>query len=138
MNEGTVQALGKSRTGKPTVTINGQIYSASKVDLGTLTVGDRISFDSASSVYNGATVWFLNAWKLLEGAPKYPGAAPLLTTGSAPIASQTAPQGLSVSITEGERAAISNWVAHAISAGIIKTPQEISSWVQAAKKALRE
>jgi hypothetical protein len=130
MNKGTVQAVGLSRSGKPTVTIDGTIYSASKVDLGTMRAGDVIEFDSNSSVYNGATVWFLNAWKLVEGAAKYAQASNVPGTPP-PAISQTG-------WSESERLTISNWVAHAIGAGVIKEPEQIEKWVTAARNAIRE
>lgn len=144
MPEGVVQALGKSRSGKPTVTIDGQIYSASKVDLGHMAVGDRIVFDSASSVYNGATVWFLNAWTLISPGAKYPpvgqgASAPAYPQGATSLPRPDpiyapAPSG---AVIDAERPCISNWGAELIKAGIIKDPADLGIWVTAIKNVLR-
>lgn len=146
MPTGTVTAVGVSRSGKPTVSIDGKIYSASKVETGSLRQGDRIEFDSASSVFNGATVWFLNKWTLVEGATKYPqtGATnvmghqqsigeqhpwPIVTKGTVPA--------LGAPVQDVERPCISNWGAEAIKAGLIKDPADLGIWVNAMKVALR-
>ena len=126
MPSGTVQAIGQSQSGKPQVTIDGQKYSTGKTDITNLQVGDKIEFESNSSVYNGRTVWFLNSFKLLEAALKYP---PKSNGTLTPPSS---------GITEGERAAISNWVAHAIQAGLIKDRADLGMWAVAAKNALRK
>ena len=134
MPQGVITAIGKSRTGKPTVTIDGQIYSASKVDTSNLVVGDKLEFESSSSVYNGATVWFLNAFKLVQAATKYP--LPSQVPVPPPPLGQTPPFPTG-GITDAERPFISNCVAHAIAAGAIKEPEQIEKWVSAAKNALR-
>jgi hypothetical protein len=138
MPSGIVMAVGKSRTGKPTVTIDNQIYSASKVDLSGLGIGDKIEFDSASSVYNGATVWFLNGYKTLVKAP---GPGPAVTPSSAAIAVRApskAPLAAPIEgLTEAERITISNWVAHAIQAGLVKDRADLGAWAIACKEALR-
>ena len=138
MPSGIVMAVGKSRTGKPTVTIDTQIYSASKVDLSGLGIGDKIEFDSASSVYNGATVWFLNQYKVLVKAsgpgPAVSPANPHISV-PAPSSSPLAPP--QAGLTEGERTTISNWVAHAIQAGLVKDRADLGLWAIASKEALR-
>src|ERR1700752_1775177 len=92
MPSGIVMSVGKSRTGKPTVTIDNQISSASKVDLSGLGIGDKIEFDSASSVYNGATVWFLNGYKVLVKAQgSGPWVSPATGGISAPTSAHAAP-----------------------------------------------
>lgn len=130
MPTGVVEFIGKSRSGKPTVTIGGQIYSASKVDLTGLKVSDFIEFDSASGVFNNATIWFLNAWK----------PAPASTQPPQKIAAPTAPSAAhnrTLGVTEGERAFISNCVASAIAAGKIEGPADITSWANGALHAIR-
>jgi hypothetical protein len=141
MPTGTVQAKGLSQTGKAQVTIDGQKYSASRSvpSMENMQIGDRIEFDSNSSVYNGKNVWFLNTWKLLEGAAKYPATPVAAPNGSpqgrplaqAPAASKDAP------VQDAERPAISNWIAAAIQAGFIAKPEQIVDWVNSAKIALR-
>lgn len=132
MPQGTVQAIGKSRSGKPTVTVDGQVYSASQVDLSGMQVGDKIEMDTASSVYNGATVWFLNGYKLVQGAQKYPPSQATPSGISTPIAPQAAP-----GISEGERLTVSNWVAAAIAAGLVKDHADLGIWAHTALEAIR-
>lgn len=129
MPTGTVGAIGKSKSGKPTVIIDGQTYSASQVDLGNLSAGDRIEFESNSSIYNGNKIWFLNAFKLVQAAPKYqPTTTQPATNGAAPV---------SGGIHDAERPCISNWGAELIKAGVIKDPADLGIWVTAMKNALR-
>jgi hypothetical protein len=145
MPSGIVQSVGKSRTGKPTVTIDGQIYSASKVDLSGMGIGDKIEFESASSVYNGATVWFLNAYKILIAASSM-GPGPAVTPNriavpapsSATLATPLAPP--QAGLTEPERLTISNWVAAVAGRpdSPIKDPVDLIAWAGAAKSALRK
>jgi hypothetical protein len=142
MPTGLVQAIGKSRSGKPTVTIDGQIYSASKVDLSGLGVGDKIEFDSASSIYNGATVWFLNAYTVTVAISKMPpvGSAHL-TSPAAPKASNAAPEvtfpSSSWAVQDAERPCVSNWGAELIKAGLWKNPDDMDAWIMRIKNALR-
>lgn len=133
MPQGIVQAIGLSRSGKPTITVSGQIYSASKVDLSNLQVGDKIEMDTASSVYNGATVWFLNGFKLLEAAIKYPSPTPRNGVIASPVKPSASQGGLS----EPERIFSYGVVTEAIKAGLIKEPEQIEKWVCAGKNALR-
>ena len=140
MPTGIVQAVGKSRTGKPTVTIDGQIYSASKVDLSGLGIGDKIEFESASSVYNGATVWFLNAYKVSVAASSM-GPGPSVTPSRIAVpASSIAPLAPILGLTEGERATISNWVAAVAGRqdSPITSPVDLIAWATAAKTAIRK
>jgi hypothetical protein len=132
---GIVMNIGKSRSGKPTVTIDTQIYSASSVDLSGLSIGDKVEFDSASSVYNGATVWFLNGYKVLQSAYKEGPSASVKPAGHPPVHDNGF--GEYKGITDAERPFISNCVAHAIAAGVIEEPEQIEKWVSAAKNALR-
>lgn len=137
MSEGTVTARGLSRTQKPTITIDGQVYSAPSVDLGGLVAGDRIQFDAASKIYNGSTVWFLNGWKMLQVASKpeptkYPPSVPQIIERTAPEGS-----GALLAVTDVERPCISNWGAELIRAGVVADPASLGIWVQAALHALR-
>jgi len=139
MPQGVITAIGKSRTGKPTVTIDGQIYSASKVDISNLVVGDKLEFESNSSVYNGATVWFLNAFKLTQAAVKYPLVSPSGSGGIAAPAPNSAPLAVPpAGLSEGERAFVSNMCAHAIDKGLITDQATLGMWAVWAKNAIRE
>lgn len=133
MPQGTVQAIGTSRSNKPIVTIDGQVYSASKVNLAGMVVGDVIEFDSNSSVYNGATVWFLNSWKGTGVHNPTPSPTPRGNQNAAPTPSQD-PQG---GLSEAERIFAYGVVTEAIKAGLIKEPEGIEKWVCAGKNALR-
>lgn len=136
MPTGTVTAIGQSSTGKPQVTIDGTKYSAGKTNIQGMQVGDKISYDSNSSNFNGRDIWFLNSWKLLEGASKYPLPNQQATSLPPPAASNR-PVGAGSPVLDVERPAISNWVAAAIASGAIKTPADILQWVTDAKHALR-
>jgi hypothetical protein len=129
MPSGVVQAVGKSRTGKPTVTIDGQIYSASKVDTSKLVSGDKIEFESASSIYNGATVWFLNSFKVVQAALPAPSLPHVVAQNAAPMSSY--------GVQDAERPCVSNWGAELIKAGLIKDPADLGIWVTAIKNVLR-
>lgn len=133
MPQGTVQAIGKSRSGKPTVTVDGQIYSASKVDLSGMQVGDRIEMDTASSDYNGAKIWFLNGYKLLQAAQKYPPHQQAQT----PISAPTQPVGASSGVSEPERIFAYGVVTEAIKASLVKDRVDLGLWACAAVHAIR-
>lgn len=133
MAEGTITARGQSKNGKATITIDGQLHYAGNTDLGGLTIGDRI-FYSATSFANGKLWGIDKGWKLLSAAPKYappPQSTP--TQIAAPMPASTAPTGIS----EGERLTISNWVAAAITAGLIKDTADMGIWACAACQAIR-
>jgi hypothetical protein len=141
MPEGIVIAKGSSRSGKPTVMVDGQTYYVGKnVDTSTLGIGDKISFDSNSSVFRGETYWYLNSYKVLVAAS---GPGPLVTpartppvggSGSGQIA---APSSTNAALTEGERLTVSNWVAAAIQSGAIKDRADLGIWAKAACEAIR-
>lgn len=116
---GTVQELGRSRAGKPTVKVDGKLYFAGKCNIDGLQVGSKIDFTSNSfTTDSGKELWGLQSWK-----PVSNGAAP----------AQHSPTALD----DADRPFISNVVAHAIQAGHIKTPAEIAGWARAAQRALR-
>ena len=139
MPEGIVQAITKSKKGTPIVNISGQDYYAPKVDLSGLGIGYKISFDSNSSDYRGNKYWYLNGYKVLV-EPQGPG--PLVTPAPRSIA-VPAPSNSPLAVpqaglTEGERLTVSNWVAQAISAGLVKDKVELIAWAVAAKAAIRK
>lgn len=133
MPNGTVQAIGKSRSGKPTVTVDGQVYSASHVNLQGLRIGDRIEMDTASSMYNGSQIWFLKGWKLITAAPK----GPLPQKPSQWIDAPSAPVSPQGGLSEAERIFAYGVVTAAITAKLVIDPQGVEKWVCAAKNALR-
>jgi hypothetical protein len=140
--EGIVMARGQSKNGKPTITIDqgdgkASLYYAGRTDLAGLTAGDKISF-TATSFADGKLWGIDQGWKLLYGASKYP---PVGSGSQAPIAvpaPSTAPLAAPVAgLTEAERITISNWVAHAIQAGLVKDRADLGAWAIASKEALR-
>lgn len=145
MPEGIVEAKGQSRTGKGTVRISGQEYYTSNVDTSGLAIGDKISFDSNSSVFRGTTYWYLNAYKVLVAASSM-GPGPNVTPSriavpapsSASLAAPLAPP--QAGLTEPERLTISNWVAAVAGRtdSPIKDPVDLIAWAGAAKAALRK
>jgi hypothetical protein len=126
--EGLVTNRGVSPKGKPTVHIDGKLYYCGKTDMGSVSIGDRIEFE-ASAFGERGNLWGINRWKLLQGASKYPNANQQITRIDAPAPSN--------GLSEGERAAVSNWVAHAIAAGLIKDPADLGRWANASRHAIR-
>jgi hypothetical protein len=152
MPEGIVQAITKSRTGKPTVMISGQEYYSSNVDTSGLAIGDKISFDSNSSVFRGTTYWYLNGYKVVIAAKDMgpgpllspartaftpPSVPPMSPTGSGQIAAPSSTGSVSYGVHDAERPCISNWGAELIKAGLIKDPADLGIWVTAIKNVLR-
>src|ERR1700739_1849385 len=107
MPEGIVLAKGNSRSGKPTITVDGQLYYGGKnTDISSVGVGDKISFESNSSVFKDTTYWYLNSCNVLVPLQKMPrvGSAHL-----APPAAPTPSNAPTKGLTEGERLTVSNW-----------------------------
>ena len=147
MAEGIVMARGQSKNGKPTITLDqgdgkASLYYAGNTDLAGLAVGDKIQF-TCTSFANGKLWGIDKGWKLLYGASKYPplsSATPSHTPSATGVAAPdrsplAAPQ---AGLTEGERLTVSNWVAQAISAGLVKDKVELIAWAVAAKAAIRK
>lgn len=135
IKEGTVQKRGQSKSGKPTITIDGQLYYAGKTDLAGLMAGDRIQY-SATEFGERGGLWGLDkGWKVLQTASP-PSQMPGNSAAPAPSPAATHAK-MGSPVIDAERPAISNWVANAITAGLIKTPGDIAQWVQSAKEALR-
>jgi hypothetical protein len=124
MPEGTVTHRKVSKKGAPVIVIDGKDYYAGRCEVGNISIGDRISFDSAEFAPG---LYGLQNWKLLAAASKY-----------APPQSHSQPTATPAGFTEGERLTISNWVGQAIGAGTIKDPEQIEKWVTAARNAIRE
>jgi hypothetical protein len=125
MPEGTVTARRVSPKGAAVIVIDGADYYAGRTDVSDIRVGDRISFDSAEFAPGR---YGLNSWKRI--ALPY-GMTPEQKYAPSSESKQTG-------WSESERLTISNWVAHAIGAGVIKTPMEIEQWVSASRNAIRE
>lgn len=141
--EGTVQARGSSKAGKPTITIDGQLYYAGNTDLAGIKAGDRLSFEATAFGTKG-NLWGINkGWKVIGSTEKYsppfhPQGQPVPHTAApAPANAAPAPQERPSGITEAERLTISNWVAAAIQAGIIKDPVDMGIWAASACQSIR-
>ncbi len=148
--EGTVTARGQSKTGKPTITIDGKLYYAGRTDLAGLVSGDRLEFTATAFGDRGNLYGIDKGWKLVQGAQRYPQQPPQsngIASPSAPLRPDQvwpAPSvgvpvnRLGAPVQDSERPAISNWIAAAIAAGKIESCVDILPWVRAAKQALRE
>jgi hypothetical protein len=143
MPEGIVLAKGSSRSGKPTITVDGQLYYVGKnADISSVGVGDKISFESNSSVFKDTTYWYLNSCKVLVPISKMPpvGSAHLVSP-AAPKASNAVPEvtfpSSSWAVQDAERPCVSNWGAELIKAGLWKNPDDMDAWIMRIKNALR-
>ena len=127
----TVTKVGQTRSGKPCVYFDGKSDYSDAYYLGSKTEmppeGAVIEAVTASSDFKGKTYWYLNSWKLANGAMQ-PKAAPQ-TQGSLPVA-----VGWRIDPSDLCRFA-SNVVGQAITAGLIKTPNDLAPWIHAAYKA---
>jgi hypothetical protein len=126
--EGLVTARGLTKTGKPTISVDSKLYYCGKTNMGSVAVGDLISFEASAFGEHG-NLWGINSYKLLKPAEKYPGAG----QPQSPIASTAPSNGL----TEGERLTVSNWVAAAIAKGLVESPADMGIWASAALEAIR-
>jgi hypothetical protein len=118
--EGTVTAMGVSKNGKPTVTVDGKLYYSGRCTLTDVKVGDRISFE-ASSFGTRGDLWGLDSWGKVSGA----------------VGSTAPPASHPRASDDAEMRFISNCVGQAIAAGTIEKPDEIDAWFQAARDALK-
>jgi hypothetical protein len=138
MPSGQVTNIGKTQKGKPVVVIDGKDkYYPGNTDITTLRVGDKISFESAEFA-PGA--YGMNEWQLVEGASKYPNTVQQVQANPVnipPIHIGVPVNTLGAPVQDAERPAISNWIAAAIAAGLIKDSADLGIWVVAAKSALR-
>jgi hypothetical protein len=140
--QGTVVSRGQSRNGKPIIVINSghgdQTYYPGKTDIAGLVPGDLIEFESKAFGDKG-NLYGLNKWKLIEGARKYPSSMAGLPAQPTPaVLPRENGMTSTTGITEGERAFISNVVAHAIDAKLIVDPATMGIWAVAAKNAIRK
>jgi hypothetical protein len=97
--------------------------------------GATIDANTASWQYRDITYWGLNSWKLVEASPQSRNFAPPPDRGngqSAPVAAPMQPQrGWGVA-PMNLCAFVSNIVANAIHAGLIKEPVDIHRWTKSA------
>jgi hypothetical protein len=133
--QGVIQAMEYSKKGAPKFKINNSWYYAGRCKVEGLHVGAEIEFESnlfgEQNNLNG-----LQWWKPVRGgqpaqaqdrANGYGAKAPAASTTGVP----TGPVPDAVILPF-----ISNTVAHAIQAGLIKTPEDLTGWVMGARAAL--
>jgi hypothetical protein len=130
---GTITFKGLNKNQKMTVHIDGKVYYPGRLDVSGIQVGDKLDFNAVAFGAKG-DLWGLQSWKLLEGATKYPASStPNPIVNSSPAPSQTV-----TGVMDVERPAISNWIAAAIAAGLIKDRADLGLWIIAARDALRQ
>ena len=129
--QGTVQGYATSRNGKPTVTIDGQLYYLGKTQL-TAEVGERISFEAKAFGERG-DLWGINKWGKLPSN----GSQQMETRPPAPLHPYTADPIPTVASDDATLRFISNCVGQAIKAKTITDPTDIEIWVSAARNALK-
>jgi hypothetical protein len=115
--EGIVNEVGVTQKGSPKLKVNGEWYYAGKCDVSSVKVGDSISME-VKSFGEAGNLWGIQKWAKLPTAPQAFLAKPSAVSGDA------------------EQRFISNCVGQAITAGLIKTPAQITAWVLGAKRAL--
>jgi hypothetical protein len=129
--QGVIQSIEYSKKGAPKFKINGAWYYAGRCKVDTLHVGAEIEFESnlfgEQNNLNG-----LQWWKPTQGGK------PSGNTSNAP---QNRPNGASAPAAVPSTDAlilpfISNTIAHAIQAGLIKSPEDLTGWVMGARAAL--
>lgn len=133
--QGTIQAVGYSKKGAPKFKINNSWYYAGRCKVEGLHVGATIEFESnlfgEQNNLNG-----LQWWKPAQDngqaqsqdrSQGYGAKAPGASTSGVPTG--PAPDALILPF-------ISNTVAHAIQAGLIKQPLDLLTWVVGARLAL--
>lgn len=113
-----IESAALSKTGKSILIKSGNDTYFAKPDSG-LKAGMTVEAETKESEYNGKTNVWIERWKEIAGA------APAAATGEAPGFLPFMPF-------------ISNTVAHAISAGLIKEPADVSMWANAALTAANE
>jgi hypothetical protein len=122
--------LGMSQNNKPKVKIDNLWYSAARTDISGMQPGMKIEFEGNQfTTDSGRQMWGLNKWKVMRNAVT--GAPQQASNGGVLPFSVTGP-GLDVTMLPF----ISNTIAHAIQAGLIKTPADLAPWVMGAKTAL--
>lgn len=128
IERGQVQAKEFTKNGKPKVKIGGNWYFAGRCDVSTLNPGQSIEFDweefGDPNERTGKKPRGLNNWALLP-------AGATMNNGANGHSHRTSP------LDDADRPFISNIVAHAIAAGLIKEPEELEKWATAAQGAMK-
>jgi hypothetical protein len=119
----TIESIKTNPSGKSCmVKAGGKDYFA-KPNIG-LAVGMTIDAETEASEYNGKTNTWIKKYKAVNGS-------------AAPHPAQP-PAAQSTNTDRWYMPFVSNTVAHAINAGIIKEPTDIKIWAAAAKQAAQE
>jgi hypothetical protein len=96
--------------------------------------GKMLSFETSDSSYNGKLMHWINSFHGVDG-----GSADGVPVVNEPIRYQHPPSTVGVTgspVHEPPMAFISNTVAHAIAAGLIKTPHDVETWSIACTDAI--
>ena len=129
----TVTKLGKSQKGRVLVFFDGKHASTDCYLLGNKCaeppLNASIEVNTTNEPFNGRDCWWLNSWSLSANQPNPP-----------PMSQYMVPAGNppKESIPEPTLRFISNVVATAITAGLIKTPGEMGPWAYKAYKLTNE
>lgn len=134
--QGVIQAVEYSKKGAPKFKINNSWYYAGRCKVDGLHVGAEIEFESnlfgEQNNLNG-----LQWWKPVSGGARQNPGPESRSTGNAQQRPSNGPTGPSSAPADALYLPfISNTVAHAIQAGLIKTPADVASWVLGAKAAM--
>lgn len=128
----TVTKADTSKGGAPRVYFDGKhdwkdaFYVSKKITAPE--VGAVIDANTASNDYQGKTYWYLNGWKLAQGAQN---GAP---TPNATLGKPSTFKGWNIDAGDLSRF-VSNVVGSAIAAQFITDPEQIGPWVAAAYRA---
>lgn len=114
-----IDSVKKSPSGKSLLIKSGETTYFAKVDSGLIS-GMTIEAETKESEYQGKTNIWIERWKEVASAPQSSGA-----TGQASDVMRFMPF-------------VSNTVAHAIGAGLIKEPADVTMWAHAAMTAANE
>lgn len=123
VERGQVAEIGSTQNGKPWLKIGGKKYFAGRCDVSAVKVGQMIEFE----------------WNEFgDPHPKYGRSRGLQGWGAVPNGSTNdhAPSPSSA-LDDQDRPFISNIVAHAIAAGLIKEPEQLEKWAVAAQGAMK-
>lgn len=131
VERGQVQAKEFTKNGKPKLKIGGNWYFAGRCDVSNLNPGQTIEFEWAEfgepNERTGRKPRGLNNWGLINGSHG--------PTAGGPVPTNVLPH--PSSLDDADRPFISNIVAHAIQAGLIKEPEQLDKWALAAQGAMR-
>jgi hypothetical protein len=113
---GTIQEVGSSQSGNPKLKINGDWYSAGRVDVSSVSAGMKVDF----------------SWNEF-GTPGRNGKKPRGLVDLKPVTNSAGQPETGSTVTDADvLRSVSNVVGNACAAGIVKSPDELEKWFQAA------